>query len=286
MSVNEIKDVKEFDSILKNNRQESELKRSQDSLLNAQNQIIGKQNDLIELQKEMGSKSDEVIGLQKLLQEKSDYQLNEWNRLNNPIPNKFNVSFSSVLLLSNSEYDDVNNAIKSREAGGSNLLPFKNSVDNSGCSKINAFKNVLFEMIIVIQKDAKVLTIRIEIHPHFMGYNTSDGRGSFVLYSKDDNKVIALDCNEITVEDIKTNYSSPSLLDFDNSVARVSYGFGFPKSIIMGDFKKEIYIFDNAEYLILDIKEIQLETKENKITLFPLRKVNDHTFEGAFRYIK
>lgn len=222
-----------INSILKSDKQETELKAKQDALINAQQQIIEKQNSLAGLQeihsKEIKDKSDEVIRLQKLLQEKSDFQLKEINRIKNPVPTKLGVTFSTTLNISNKEFDEIYSAMMQVRPTRSNQLPLDFNVTNAGVEKINAFKDMSLQVNIVFQNGDKKMSISIKPPLRYNGYNVAfTSKNAMLLFiKKEEEKTIGFDGLDIETEDIKCNYLSPSLTDFTNADVTVTFEFFF-----------------------------------------------------------
>lgn len=278
-----------INSLLKSNKQEKELTSKQAELVKAQGEIIVKQNSMIELQKkfhnEVQRKSDEVIQLQNQLKEKSENQLKEINRLSNPIPDNFEIDFTSKILLTNKEFLELRNAFKSEFPDRGNFLPADFTITNPTIDKINALKDVIFNITIEFQSGEKKLVITMENFPKYIGYQTSSIWGAFNLSFLDKEKELQFQAFRLKSSLIKCNYLSPSIIDFKNSNVKIKYSFLLATSMLMGDkIVKEYMGLPNGQvFLELKFDDIQLVTRDYQIKLSNLTKVGDHSFQTHYK---
>nr|WP_294991567.1 hypothetical protein [uncultured Sediminibacterium sp.] len=279
-----------INSILKSERQEIELKTKQDALIKAQQQIIEKQNFLADLQdihsKEIKGKSDEVIRLQGLLQEKSDVQLNEINRIKNPIPTKLGVTFSTTLNISDKEFDEIYNAMMQVRPTRANQLPVDFNVTNAGVEKINAFKDMSLSVRIVFQNEDKSMAITIKPPLRYNGYNIAfASKNALMLFIKrEEEKTIGFDGFDIETEDIKCNYLSPSLADFMNADVTVTFDFFFPQPIQVGSIVSKAYTFNRSIPIELSLEQIHLSHNNFNLAIGNFKKTKPNTFKGKAKF--
>lgn len=273
-----------INSIIKSNNKEKELKAKQDSLTEAQNKIIQGQTSIIQLQdkyyKEIQNKSDEVIGLQKMLQGNSKTQLDEISKIRNPIPESLNVLFTAIIDLRQEEINAVRDIIKEKYSDGRGLLPVDFMSTNVAFDKMNAFKDIGFEIKILIENQDKHLQILLTQTPMlFTGYNTTAIWSAFTMQLRDND--ISITCLDVPTNNIKSNYQTPSLSDFSHSKVLITYNFFYPNSIKIGSHLTKTYMARDKEYITLNMKNISLRHKNYSIEIRSLKRIDSHTFEGT-----
>ncbi|MGN6298437.1 MAG: hypothetical protein ACTHM7_16720 [Ginsengibacter sp.] len=271
-------------SILKSKRQENELREKQNQLDSAQKAIIEKQNSLINLQElhaqQLKDKSDEVIQLQKKLQEKSDIQLEEIYKIKNPIPSDLDITLMSSLVLTKDEFEKLDSIAKLKYPVRGNLLPFDFNTTNDAFEKINAFKNVAFRLVIVFEKDGKILRVELKRTPAlFVGYNASGYFNAFLATTDEKSDRVRFNGLNLETNDITTNYSGPSMSDFAGSNVKISYFFSYPHIMQNGKLRSTVYVEEKPEYITLDLESVVLRYKNYSIRLEGLKKIDSHTFE-------
>ena len=274
-------------SLLKSDKQESQLKEKQNQLSAAQESIITNQTALINLQekhsKELKDKSDEVIRLQGLLQDKSDVQLKVLDRIKNPIPESLNIMFSASLVLSKDEFSKILAISKMKFPERGNLLPFDYNKTNDAFDKINALKDVSFNLTIFFEKDGKLLKVLLKRLPiAFLGYNANNSNNAIVMSIQESSEKILFEGFLLETKDITTNYKTPSLLDFNGSKVKITYDFFYPQLKQIGSIPSKMYVGDNREYVTLDLQSVSLLHKNYSIDIKGLKKIDSHTFESIW----
>lgn len=246
---------------------------SQVELDSAQNQIIEKQNLLVDLQRELQNKTNEIINLQKLLQNNSQQQLSGIERIKNPIPEELDLFFSSTLDLQKEDLNQIVDVINQNNFGQIPSLPFNSTVTNKGFEKINSFKRIMLYINILLEKDSKTMSLRFRKGPlNFVGYHTSDYKNSFLSIIKEDIPEVIFSGNWLYINDISTNFKSPSILDFDNSNVQISFEFLYPQG--------NSFIGNNPNYLVLNLKEMSLKHKYYTFEIKDIKRSDKNKFCG------
>lgn len=275
-------------SVVKSERQEKELKSAQKDLLEAQKVTIDKQDLLFKLQEryaiESKEKSDEIVRLQKLLNERSESQLAALNNLKNPLPDNLEITFLASLQLSKKEFAEIEKIIKQVRINGGNTLPIITDKTNESFEKINAFKNIAFELTIRFEKDDKNWTTSIYRAPlALLGYTTSSHNNSFLLVINEEKSRIDFDGFSLSSDKIISNYKSPSLLDFKNSKVSISYKFFYPINLQVGNIPSSNYWGAKQDYILLTMQSLTLKHKNYSIEVENLKRVASHEFTGTWR---
>ncbi len=233
-------------SLIKQQKQEKELKESQSNLISAQKEIIQKQDSFSQLQKQysesLNEKSNTIIELQEKLQEKTDSQLREINKLKNPIPNKLHISFKSNLVLTDSEFK----RIRDNTTNPGNLLP--SNKDNVHIHKVNKIRNLGISFLIEFINNNKVMSIKLNKTPiPFTYFNSQSLEDSFLLTINDQETKITFIANKIETDDISTNYSPPTLLDFKKAKVTIKYNFWYPFNAKINGTQNKLMYMENHE---------------------------------------
>jgi hypothetical protein len=200
----------------------------------------------------------------------------------NPVPESLSIYFSSSLELSPTEINQIEKIVRLKYPNGENLLPFKFNQTNEGFEKISSFKDLMFTIIISFHKDEKVMAVRLLPQVLMLhGYNASNFNNAFMLTLRD--SVVNFEALNVVSTDIRTNYKSPSLLDFENSEVLITYDFLFPSSMQIGDMHgKTYYLANKPSYLVLDFEKISLQHKNYSIEISNLKHTEANKYEGRW----
>jgi hypothetical protein len=191
-------------SIIERNQKEKELKETQAKLITKQDYLIELQNKYSSVLQE---KTNEIIKLQSLLRDNSESQLKQLDRINNPVPEKLEIFFSSKIEMLPLEISQIKEIVNLKSATHSgNLLPFDSNQTNEGFERISKFKNIYFRLIIAFHKDGKKMEVIFNKGPlDIFGYNTRNSKNSFTLAFLEDKSAVTFDGSLIETSDITTN---------------------------------------------------------------------------------
>ena len=226
---------------------------------------------------EIQAKSDQIIELQRQLQEKSNQQLSELNRIKNPIGEDIGISLESYLILEKSEIDDIRTALSKQQNPGGNHLPITTSFKGKGIEKVNLLKDAGFSLTIKLSSGSRQLLITYFASPVPIDGQVSGNRGLFIL-ALVENDVHFTSIN-FKANSFKANYSSPSLVDFENSDAEISYGYSYPQLYNTGDNVTKRYV-ENNNILQLDIKSLTLFLNGQSVKIENLKKIDMNRYTG------
>lgn len=246
-----------INTIIQSNKKEKELNN--------------KQEELLFTQKKVSDQSEEIISLQKKLQKKSDIQIDNLIKLNNPIPNELKLTFFSKIQVTKAELEILSNISKSN----GNLLP--SSSEDTGIDRIDKLKNVQFIIDVTFKKGTKELKVKFSQAPfQFMGYSTGKMKSVGTLITSE--KELSFYAINLLTSDIKTNYSSPSLVDFYGSEVTATLTFAFPKPSRNGGRYINLYLVEIQNQIPLSLESISLETNQHTITIDNFKKLNGNSF--------
>ena len=251
-----------INTVFQSNHKEKELNKKQQELLNAQ--------------KKVSEQAEEIIRLQKKLEKKSEIQIDNLIKLNNPIPSELMLSFFSKIQVTKEELVVLSNISKSN----GNLLP--SSKEDTGIDKIDKLKDVQFIIEVTFKKGTKELKIKFSQAPFpFMGYSTGQTTGVGTLITGE-NELSFYAINLLT-RDIKTNYSSPSFVDFYNCEVTATITFAFAKSSRYGGRLVNLYLVESQDQIPLLLESISLATNQNTITIDNFKKLKGNSFNATWK---
>ena len=212
-------------------------------------------------------------------------------RLNNPIPNSFQVSFTATINYSDDIIKQIKRIVDLKYPLRGNLLPFDSKISNDGFEKINRFKDIMLVLYIKFLKDGKTLGVTVQRAPlNFLGYNTDDFTNSFSLTfhaTRDSNNKIITSAIKFylygfVTNDITTNYKAPSIIDFENSIVQIKFEFYVPQKIQIGNFNSEKYGSANRDSVPIELESIFLYDKDFIINIANIKKIGYNRFQGEW----
>lgn len=265
-------------SIIKADKQEAELKESQ-------RKSDEKSDSIISLQRDMQRKSDQIIELQNQLISTSTTQLDIITKLRNPIPKEVQISFTSKIIQSTQEYGQTLEALTLVRGNRGNTLPTEFTISNDGTNRIEKLKDILFTLNIMLIQDGKELTFSLRRIPTYFGFHpTNLINNCFLLAIMQDKNYLEFDGFTLVTSEIACSYTPASILDFKNAKVKISYSFSYPTFLTPGDLMQKGYITTDKEYMKIELFDVKIHTRDLKINLDNLNKVDDFNFETTYQW--
>lgn len=247
-------------SVLENDKKEKELANKTDSLMEAQ-EIIN-------------NKSEEIIQLQKELREKAEIQIISLLKLSNPIPKTFTLTIFSNIQTTTTELALLSTA----SANNGNMLPIEN---RNSIERIDKLKNAQIILKLTFKKEAKSMEIIFSQAPiKFIGFNTVLSSNVFRLATAQNQ--LQFSALTLATENIKTNYSSTSLLDFEKCDVTFEIEFGFAQRWIIGSHQADLYAIGPDSGLDIELNILKLTNSGRELIITDLKKIGKNKFKGKW----
>ena len=256
-----------INSVIQNGKKDIEIKAKTDSLIEAQKTIINKSNAI-------NQKSDTIIKLQSELQKNAQIQIKSLRRINNPIPKQFTLTIFSNIETTDDELSLLSTA--SRING--NMLPI---INQNSIERIDKLRNAQIILKLIFKKGTKSMEIIFSQTPmQLFGFNTVQIPNAFKLATAQNE----LQFNGINLftENITTNYSSTSLLDFEKCDVTFEIDFRFAQRWGIGGLQADLYDAGLGPGLDVNLKSFSLSTLGRALTITDIQKISKNKFKGKW----
>jgi len=249
-----------INSVIQNGKKDIEIEQKTDSLLEAQQTI--------------NNKSEKIIQLQNELQEKAEIQIKNLLRLNNPIPKKIQITLFTTIETTEEELVFLSTASKIN----GNMLPIANK---ASIERVDRFKNAQIILKLTFKKGNKSMNIIFSQTPiQFVGFNSVQLSGTFTLATAQNE--LQFSGIKLQTENIETNYSSTSLLDFNGCDVVLEINFGFAQRWLVGTKEADLYGIGSDPGVDINLKNINLTTEGRELIIRDMRKIGKNKFKGKW----
>ncbi len=237
------------------------------------NSIIKSNNQ----EQELKDKTDKIIELQEALREKSEIQIKNLEKLNNPIPKEFEISFFSSIKVDSIEFKQLQKAASKN----GNHLPV--SRNNKKIERLNKLKDAQIIIKIVFRNNEKEMTVGFDQTPiQFVGFNTSLTNNNTFLMGVAQESIHFIGSN-LSTNNIVTNYDSPSLVDFKNCDVTFKIELGFPNLYKLGEKYTSLYTISSQNDINFSLEKVILESTKIKIEVSSFKEEGINLFKSQWK---